>query len=107
LNTQQGRRDHFLPQGYLRGFIDPARRDEPQPLWSLDIPYKKWSERSTKQLGHITGLYDYAGTGPEVESLPSADETFSDLENGLDKALAFFAAIHGHATHSVTSVLQT
>jgi hypothetical protein len=83
LNTQQGRRDHFLPQGYLRGFIDPARRDEPQPLWSLDIPYKKWSERSTKQLGHITGLYDYAGTGPEVESLPSADETFSDLENGF------------------------
>jgi Protein of unknown function (DUF4238) len=83
LSAQQGRRDHYLPQGYLRGFIDPARKNESQPLWKLDIPSKKWSERSTKQVGYITGLYDYAGTGPEVESLPSSDETFSELENGF------------------------
>jgi hypothetical protein len=81
VSTQKGRRDHYLPQGYLRGFIDPARENEPQPLWKLDIASKKWAERSTKQLGHITGFYDYAGTGPELECLPSPDETFLELEN--------------------------
>lgn len=81
MNTQKGRRDHYLPQGYLRGFIDPAREDMAQPLWKLDIASKQWSERGTKQLGHITGFYDYAGEGPEIDSLPSSDETFSELEN--------------------------
>lgn len=81
MSTQKGRRDHYLPQGYLRGFVDPARENEPQPLWKLDIASKRWAERSTKQLGHITGFYDYAGTGPELESLPSPDETFKELEN--------------------------
>lgn len=82
-SAQKGRRDHYLPQSYLRGFIDPARKDEPQPLWKLDIRSKQWSERGTKQVGHITGFYDYAGEGPEIDSLPSADETFSKLENNF------------------------
>lgn len=81
MSTQKGRRDHYLPQGYLRGFIDPGRENEPQPLWKLDIATKKWTERSTKQLGHIPGFYDYAGTGPELECLPSPDETFLEFEN--------------------------
>jgi len=37
MQAKKGRRDHYLPQGYLRGFIDPARRDEAQPLWLLDV----------------------------------------------------------------------
>jgi hypothetical protein len=81
LSTQKDRRDHYLPQGYLRGFVDPAREDEDKPLWKLDIASRKWAERSTKAVGHITGLYDYAGEGPELESLPSADDAFSELEN--------------------------
>jgi hypothetical protein len=81
VSTQKGRRDHYLPQGYLRGFIDPARQNEPQPLWKLDIASKLWAERSTRQVAHMSGFYDYAGEGPELESLPSADETFSELEN--------------------------
>jgi hypothetical protein len=80
-SPQRGRRDHFLPQGYLRGFIDPARENDPQPLWKLDVSSKKWAERSTKQLAHIAGFYDYAGTAPELKSLPSADDTFLELEN--------------------------
>ena len=70
MSTQKGRRDHYLPQAYLRGFIDSARESDPQPLWKLEIGSKKWAERSTKQVGHITGLYDYAGARPEVERLP-------------------------------------
>lgn len=83
MSTQKNRCDHYLPQGYLRGFIDPDRENESQPLWKLDISSKKWAERSTKQVGHIKGFYDYAGTEPELDSLPSSDETFSELENGF------------------------
>jgi len=81
VSTQKGRRDHYLPQGYIRGFVDPARDNEDKPLWKLDIASKKWAERSTKAVGFITGFYDYAGEGPELEGLPSADETFLQLEN--------------------------
>ena len=34
----QNRRDHYIPQGYLRGFIDPERINQPQPLWYFDKP---------------------------------------------------------------------
>ena len=81
MSTQKGRRDHYLPQGYQRGFIDPARESEDKPLWKLDIASRKWAERSTKAVGFINGFYDYAGEGSELESLPPADGTFSKLEN--------------------------
>jgi hypothetical protein len=81
VSTQKGRRDHYLPQGYLRGFIDPARENEERLLWKLNIPSKQWAEKSTKALGFVHGFYDYAGSGPEIDSLPSADDTFSELEN--------------------------
>jgi len=81
LRTPKGRRDHYLPQGYLRGFIDPARENQAQPLWKLDVASKRWAERSTKQIGYRPGFYDYAGTSPELDSPPPADETFSELEN--------------------------
>lgn len=80
MSTQKGRRDHYLPQGYLRGFVDPARANEDKPLWKLDIASKKWAERSTKAVG-FNGFYDYAGEGLDLECLPSPDETFAELEN--------------------------
>jgi hypothetical protein len=89
---KKGRRDHYLPQGYLRGFIDPARQGESQPLWLLDVRYNKWSMRATKQVAHGEGFYDYAGDSPELEDLETADETFSELENNFpgirDKLIA-------------------
>lgn len=72
-----GRNDHYLPQGYLRGFIDPARRGEPRPLWHFDIPTKRWSERSTREVGCEIGFYDYASQSPEL--IP-ADKSFERLE---------------------------
>jgi hypothetical protein len=79
--AKKGRTDHYLPQAYLRGFIDPARENLPQPLWQLDVPYKRWSMRNTKQIGHKTGFYDYQGASPELDSLKTADEVFMQLEN--------------------------
>jgi hypothetical protein len=72
------RRDHYLPQGYLRGFIDPARRHLEQPLWHFDIAQGRWSERSTKEVGCRYGLYDYANA---AEGAETADAAFSELEN--------------------------
>jgi hypothetical protein len=37
--------------------------------------------RSTKQIGHKTGFYDYEGTAPELDSLKKVDESFMQLEN--------------------------
>jgi hypothetical protein len=88
----KGRRDHYLPQGYLRGFIDPIRESESQPLWLLDIRYNKWSMKAPKQVAHGEGFYDYAGDSPELENLETADEGFLELENGFpgirDKLIA-------------------
>ena len=78
-----GRRDHYLPRGYLRGFIGRTRENEEQPLWLLDVRYSKWSPKSPKQVAHGEGFYDYAGDSPELENLETADETFTELENGF------------------------
>jgi hypothetical protein len=74
----KNRRDHYLPQGYLRGFIDPARANLPKPLWCFHLHTKKWKERSPKQIGYIDGFYDYA-----IENTVSEhpDMTFKRLEN--------------------------
>ncbi len=72
------RRDHYLPQGYLRGFIDPSRAKCPQPLWRYDVRHKVWSQRSTKGVGYQIGFYDYASIETELET---ADSAFLKLEN--------------------------
>ena len=72
------RRDHYVPQGYLRGFIDPSRVKHEQPLWHFDVGQNVWSERSTREVGYRIGFYDYANAN---ETLESADTTFKGLEN--------------------------
>ena len=72
-----GRRDHYLPQGYLRGFIDPARKNYQQPLWYFDVRNHIWSAKSVKQVGHRPGFYDYATNEAGFEP---ADVTFRELE---------------------------
>jgi Protein of unknown function (DUF4238) len=76
-HKRTNRRDHYLPQGYLRGFIDPERKDRHRPLWHLDIPTGDWTEKSPKQVGYEDGFYDYAGEGSE---LLHPDTTFARLE---------------------------
>ena len=74
----KGRRDHYVPQGYLRGFIHPERQDQDKLLWVLDVKRGKWSEKSPSQIGWERGFYDYTpGSNPEA----TADDTFRCLEN--------------------------
>lgn len=75
------RKDHYIPQGYLRGFIDPARAGQPKPLWCLDIATNTWSPRSTSEVGHFLGFYDYAGAKAATAELETADSAFVRLEN--------------------------
>lgn len=74
------RRDHYIPQGYLRGFVDPAREKHPRPLWRFDIPRGSWSACSPKEVGHRKGFYDYVGAGALLEH-QTADSAFLRLEN--------------------------
>lgn len=76
------RRDHYLPQGYLRGFVDPARRKLPKPLWCFDLHTKRWRERASKEIGYIDGFYDYAIENTTAEH---PDLTFKSLENNFPR----------------------
>jgi hypothetical protein len=78
----RNRRDHYLPQGYLRGFIDPRRADKPKPLWCFHVYTNKWRECSPKQIGYIDGFYDY-GTENTIAEHP--DITFGPLENDFPR----------------------
>lgn len=78
----KNRRDHYLPQGYLRGFIDPARAELPKPLWCFHLHTKKWKERSPKEIGYIDGFYDYAIENTLAEH---PDVTFKRLENDFPR----------------------
>lgn len=81
----KNRRDHYLPQGYLRGFIDPARAELPKPLWCFHLHTRKWKERSPKQIGYIEGFYDYAIENTVAEH---PDITFKRLENDFPRVRA-------------------
>jgi hypothetical protein len=82
------RRDHYIPQGYLKGFIDSRRKHLPQPLWHFDKPNGAWSQRSPKEVGYRHGFYDYTVAKMGLET---ADMAFAELENtfpSLRKELA-------------------
>jgi Protein of unknown function (DUF4238) len=74
------RKDHYVPQGYLRGFIDPAREQNDRPLWCLDKRRNEWVRKAPAQICHVQGMYDFSNDAIEAEH---ADVTFKSLEDGL------------------------
>lgn len=79
-NTKQplSRKDHFVPQGYLRGFVHPARIRHPKPLWVFDVQRSRWDQKSTSQFGFERGFYDYS-SGSEPDA--TAEDLFKRPEN--------------------------
>jgi hypothetical protein len=75
---KSGRKDHFSPRGYLRGFIHPNRADDEKPLWVLDIPSRSWSLRSPAEFGYVRRLYDYSDSAARVVT---AEDAFRRPEN--------------------------
>ena len=78
----RNRRDHYIPQGYLKGFIDPQRKGLPQPLWYFEKSNAVWSQRSPKEVGYRHGFYDYTLAELGVET---ADMAFAEFENRFPK----------------------
>ena len=81
-SSTRGRRDHYVFQGYLRGFIHPQRQDHPKPLWMLNVHRHEWSEKSPYQIGWERGFYDYA---PESNPDATAEDAFLRLENDIPR----------------------
>jgi hypothetical protein len=79
---ERNRRDHYIPQGYLKGFIDPDRTEMPRPLYYFDKPYRTWSTRSPKEIAYRNGFYDYSIAEIGVET---ADQAFALLERDFPK----------------------
>jgi Protein of unknown function (DUF4238) len=76
-SKNRGRKDHYLPQGYLRGFTHPCPDNPQKPLWHFDVHHKKWRQYSEAEIGFHKGFYDPIASGTELEI---ADETFAELE---------------------------
>ncbi len=74
------RKDHYVPQGYLRGFIHPERTRHPRPLQVLDIKRHKWVQRAPSQIAWARGFYDYS---TDSEPGATAEDAFRRLENQL------------------------
>ena len=73
---QRGRKDHYIPQGYLRGFVDPARESLDKPLWHFALESGEWSEKSSSEVGWERGFYDCAANA----ELEHPDVTFAKFE---------------------------
>jgi len=75
---QRGRKDHYIPRGYLRGFIDPARENLSKPFWKLDLATKEWTMESPGSVGWKHGFYDYAESHPDLENPEKTFKRFED-----------------------------
>jgi hypothetical protein len=67
-----------VPQGYLRGFIDPARAANDRPLWCLNKWCNQWERKSPKQICHVIGMYDFSN---DAITADHADVTFKKMED--------------------------
>jgi len=77
---QTRRKDHYLPRGYLRGFIDPTRQALDRPLWCMRPHTGQWEQKSPAQVGYEVGLYDFASDALDEEH---ADTTFKFMEDNF------------------------
>ena len=70
----RNRLDHFVPQGYLEGFVGPSGDGQ---LSVFDRKESRWFESGTAGVGAIRGFYDYSdGSEPDQ----TADDAFKELE---------------------------
>lgn len=73
----RNRLDHYIPQGYLKGFIGPSGPDQ---LSVFDRKGSCWFESGTARVGAIKGFYDYSDRSEHDQT---ADEAFRELETAF------------------------
>lgn len=75
----RNRKDHYVPQSYLKGFVDEvARGKNDRPLWCLNKWRNQWERKSPKQICHVVGMYDFSNDAIAAEH---ADVTFKQMED--------------------------
>ncbi|MBM4432652.1 MAG: DUF4238 domain-containing protein [Chloroflexi bacterium] len=86
-----GKKHHFVPQFYLKAFVDPNSLGRNTPyLWVADLHGATVGQRSVKNVACITGFYDWKELGnraPSIEPILSQIEgrtatIMSKLRNG-------------------------
>jgi Protein of unknown function (DUF4238) len=75
----RNRKDHWLPQGYLKGFIGPSRASQSKPLCCYYSRTQKWKHVSPKQIAFGEGFYDYAN-GTDYSAVTHPDSAFARME---------------------------
>ena len=75
----RNRKDHWLPRGYLRGFISPSRMPLEKPLCCFFRDTEEWEDVSDAEIGYERGFYDYA-TGIDSSAATSPDAAFARME---------------------------
>ena len=76
----KGRRDHIVPQGFLRGFLAPSQTPKLGRLQVYELPTGPWQERTIEGVCYKIGFYDYSDL---TSADATADEAFHDLENKI------------------------
>src|SRR5437773_9179266 len=71
------RKDHFSPQVYLRGFIDPAKANDEKPLSVFVLARTRWEKKSPSQIGWRRGFESM--TDPDLEH--QLQKILQDSEN--------------------------
>jgi hypothetical protein len=79
---KSGRKDHYLPESYLRGFIFPSREPSNRLLWVYYPEKRRWKEMTPASIGYGHGFYDPIG---DPTDLVPADDVFSRLENDFHR----------------------
>jgi hypothetical protein len=99
-NALTGRKDHWLPQGYMKGLVGPSRANDPKPLFCFKKETQQWKPVSTKEIGQGEGFYDYAN-GTDYSTVTHPDSVFARLEREFplkrnQMARDNFASWHQH-----------
>jgi len=82
---------HFVPQFYLKGFVDPASEGRGSPyLWVVDLQSQTLKRRAPQNVASITGFYDWAKLGNEA---PSIEALYSQIEG---KAALVIGTLRNH-----------
>lgn|ERR1017187_2159177 len=74
------RRDHIVPQGFLRGFLASGQHRISGRLAVFKKKERRWRWRTTGQICYASGFYDYSDP---AAADASADEAFHPLEDKI------------------------
>jgi Protein of unknown function (DUF4238) len=103
-NALTGRKDHWLPQGYMKGFIGPSRKNEARPLFCFEKETQRWRPVSTKEIGQGEGFYDYAD-GTDYSAVTHPDSVFARLEREFRPKLGQMASDNFASWHQFKDFL--